>query len=82
MAPLSRRDRGARGLKLRRQIEKSLKNGGVPARKALVQEIRFEGRDRVVPCFRVPGGAEPKVRALARSVGRRPRQDSNLRRTV
>jgi site-specific DNA recombinase len=56
---------------LRRQIEKSLKNGAVPARKALLQalvhEIRVEGRDRVVPWFRVPGGADPKVRALARS---------------
>ena len=38
---------------LRRQLEKSLKNGAVPARKALLQalvhEIRVEGRDRVVP---------------------------------
>jgi site-specific DNA recombinase len=55
----------------RRQIEKSLKTGSVPARKALlqalVQEVRVEGRDRVVPWFRVPGGADPKVRALARS---------------
>ena len=34
---------------------------------ALVHEIRVEGRDRVVPWFRVPGGANPKVRALARS---------------
>ncbi len=56
---------------LRRQLEKSLKNGAVPARKALLQallhEIRVEGRDRVVPWFRVPGGANPEVRALARS---------------
>jgi hypothetical protein len=56
---------------MRRQLEKSLKNGAVPARKALLQalvhEIRVEGRDRVVPWFRVPGGANPKVRALARS---------------
>ncbi len=55
----------------RRQIEKSLKTGSVPARKALLQalvhEIRVEGRDRVVLWFRVPGGANPKVRALARS---------------
>ena len=55
----------------RLQIEKSLKTGSVPARKALlqalVQEIRVEGRDRVVPWIRVPGGADPKVRALARS---------------
>jgi site-specific DNA recombinase len=56
---------------LRRQIEKSLKTGAVPARKALLQalvhEIRVDGRDRVVPWFRVPGGAHPKVRTLARS---------------
>ncbi len=55
----------------RHQIEKSLKAGSVPARKALLQalvhEIRVECRDRVVPWFRVPGGADPKVRALARS---------------
>jgi hypothetical protein len=55
----------------RGQIEKSLKTGSVPARKtllqALVHEIRVEGRDRIVPWFRVPGGADPKVRALARS---------------
>jgi site-specific DNA recombinase len=55
----------------RHQIEKSLKSGSVPARKALLQapvhEIRVEGRDRVVPWFRVPGGADPKVRALAQS---------------
>ena len=58
---------------MRRNIEHALTHGAVPARKALLQalvhEIRFEGRDRVVPWFRVPGGADPKVRALARSVG-------------
>ena len=32
-----------------------------------VHEIRVEGRDRAVPWFGVPGGADPKVRALARS---------------
>ena len=51
-------------------IKQALTTGSVPARKALLQalvhEIRVEGRDRVVPWFRVPGGAEPKVRALAR----------------
>ncbi|MHB1585022.1 MAG: hypothetical protein ACYC0E_14860, partial [Acidimicrobiales bacterium] len=56
---------------MRRNIEKALTGGAVPARKALLQalvhEIRVEGRDRVVPWFRVPGGADPKVRALARS---------------
>jgi hypothetical protein len=57
---------------MRLHIEKVVTDGAVPARKALLQalvhEIRVEGRDRVVPCFRVPGGADPKVRALARSV--------------
>lgn len=47
----------------RRQIEKSLKTGSVPARKALLQalvhEIHVESRDRVVPWFRVPGAADP-----------------------
>ncbi len=56
---------------MRRHIEHALTDGSVPARKALLQafvhEIRVEGRDRVVPWFRVPGGAEPKVRTLARS---------------
>jgi site-specific DNA recombinase len=56
---------------MRRHIEQALTDGSVPARKALLQalvhEIRVEGRDRVVPWFRVPGGANPKVRALARS---------------
>ena len=56
---------------MRRHIEQALTEGAVPARKALLQalvhEIRVEGRDRVVPWFRVPGGADPKVRALARS---------------
>ena len=54
---------------MRHHIEKALTDGSVPARKALLQalvhEIRVEGRDRVVPWFRVPGGANPKVRALA-----------------
>ena len=53
---------------LRDQIVNALTNGSVPARKSLLQslvhEIRVDGRDRVVPWFRVPGGAEPKVRAL------------------
>jgi site-specific DNA recombinase len=53
---------------LRDRIPDALTNGSVPARKALLQslvhEIRVESRDRVVPWFRVPGGAEPKVRAL------------------
>jgi site-specific DNA recombinase len=56
---------------MRHHIEKVVTDGAVPARKALLQapvhEIRVEGRDRVVPWFRVPGGADPKVRALARS---------------
>ncbi len=56
---------------MRHHIAQALTDGAVPARKALlqalVQEIRVEGRDRVVPWFRVPGGANPKVRALARS---------------
>ena len=55
---------------MRHHIEHALTDGSVPARKALLQvlvhEIRVEGRDRVVPWLRVPGGAEPKVRALAR----------------
>ncbi len=55
---------------MRRHIEQALTTGSVPARKALLQalvhEIRVESRDRVVPWFRVPGGANPKVRALAR----------------
>ena len=53
---------------MRRHIAHALTTGAVPARKALLQalvhEIRVEGRDRVVPWFRVPGGADPKVRAL------------------
>jgi len=57
---------------MRHHIEKAVTDGAVPARKALLQalvhEIRVEGRDRVVPWFRVTGGANPKVRALARSV--------------
>ena len=52
-------------------FDKAVTDGAVPARKALLQalvhEIRVEGRDRVVPWFRVPGGANPEVRALARS---------------
>ena len=56
---------------MRHHIEQALTDGAVPARKALLQalvhEIRVDGRDRVVPWFRVPGGANPKVRALARS---------------
>ena len=61
---------------MRHHIEQALSTGAVPARKALLQslvhEIRVESRDRVVPWFRVPGGAEPKVRALARSAHRKP----------
>ncbi|MGH9304991.1 MAG: recombinase family protein, partial [Acidimicrobiales bacterium] len=57
-----------RGLRERR--EELLAGASSPARKALLQvfvhEIRVDVRDRVVPWFRVPGGAEPKVRALAR----------------
>ena len=57
---------------MRHHIEKAVTGGAVPARKALLQalvhEIRVEDRDRVVPWFRVPDGADPKVRALARSV--------------
>ena len=53
---------------MRRHIVQAFTDGAVPARKALLQalvhEIRVEGRDRVVPWFRVPGGADPKVRAL------------------
>jgi site-specific DNA recombinase len=56
---------------MHRHIAHALTTGAVPARKALLQalvhEIRVESRDRVVPWFRVPGGANPKVRALARS---------------
>ncbi len=56
---------------MRRHIAQALTTGAVPARKALLQalvhEIRVESRDRVVPWFRLPGGADPKVRALARS---------------
>jgi site-specific DNA recombinase len=56
---------------MRHHIEHALTDGSIPARKALlhalVHEIRVEGRDGVVPWFRVPGGADPKVRALARS---------------
>jgi hypothetical protein len=51
-------------------------NGAVPARKALLQalvhEIRVEGRDHVVPWFRVPSGANPR---LAPWRDRRPRQE-------
>jgi len=61
---------------MRHHIAQALTEGAVPARKALLQalvhEIRVEGRDRVVPWFRVPGGAQPKVRALARSARREP----------
>ncbi|MDA8288640.1 MAG: recombinase family protein, partial [Actinomycetota bacterium] len=70
---------------MRHHIEHALTDGSVPARKALlralVHEIRVEGRDRVVPWFRVPGGADPKVRALARSA---PPGEANpvLRRVV
>ena len=57
---------------MRRYIAHALTGGAVPARKALLQalvhEIRVENRDRVVPWFRVPGGVDQKVRALARSV--------------
>ena len=56
---------------MRHHIAQALTDGAVPARKALLQalvhEIRVEGRDHVVPWFRVTGGANPKVRALARS---------------
>ena len=65
-----RGDESKRRLAMRHRIEHALTDGSVPARKALpqalVHENRVEGRDRVVPWFRVPGGAEPKVRALAR----------------
>ena len=51
---------------MRHHIAHALAYGAVPARKALLQalvhEIRVESRDRVVPWFRVPGGANPKVR--------------------
>ena len=67
-------------------IEHALTDGSVPARKALlralVHEIRVDGRDRVVPWFRVPGGADPKVRAPARSEhpgGPRPRAVATAR---
>jgi site-specific DNA recombinase len=63
---------------LRDQIAHALANGSVPARKALLQslvhEIRVDSRNRVVPWFRVPGGADPKVRALGGWAGRE-RQD-------
>ena len=46
-----------------------IERGAVPACKVLlhvlIHEIRVEGRDRVVPWFRVPGGADLNVRALA-----------------
>ena len=56
---------------MRRHIEQALTHGSVPARKgplqALAHEIRVEGRDDIVPWFRVPTGGEPKVRALVGS---------------
>ena len=70
---------------LRDRIAAALTNGSVPARKALLQsfvhEIRVDGRDRVVPWFRAPVGAEPKVRALG---GWAPPGEANpvLRRVV
>ena len=65
----------------RRHIEQALTDGAVPARKALLQalvhEIRAEGRDRVAEWFRVPGGANPKVRGPGAMEC--PRRDSNSR---
>ncbi len=53
---------------LRDQIADALAGGSVPFTKALLQalvdEIRVDGRDRVMPWFGVRGGAEPKVCAL------------------
>ena len=67
-------------------VRKALTKGGWPERKALMQalidEVRATSRQHIVPTFRVPTGSTgPKlVRACWR--GQRPRQDSNLRRTV
>jgi hypothetical protein len=67
-------DRSQGRVRAQRNIEHALTHGAVPARKALfealVNEIRVEGRDRVVPWFLVPGGADPQVRALTRSARR------------
>jgi len=56
---------------IRRNIETAVTTGAVPDRKALLlallHEIRVESRDCAVPWFRVPGDADQKVRALARS---------------
>jgi site-specific DNA recombinase len=49
---------------MRHHIEKAVTDAAVPARKALLQalvhEIRVEGRDRVVPWFRVPARRGPE----------------------
>jgi site-specific DNA recombinase len=56
---------------MRQRIQSSLNDGAVGPRKALLQalvhEIRVQGRDGIVPWFRVPTGSEPKVRALVGS---------------
>lgn len=53
---------------LRAHIDDALANGATPARKALLQalvhEVRAEGRDKIVPWFRVRRGEPKKVRAL------------------
>ena len=53
--------------------------GGEDGRASFVHEVRAESRDKIVPWFRLWGDEPTKVRAL---VAWRPRQDSNLRRTV
>jgi site-specific DNA recombinase len=60
---------------LRERIHEAVTRGPMPAKKALVQalvhEIRVEGRDAIIPTFRVPTLAEPgqKVRTLPGLVG-------------
>jgi hypothetical protein len=59
---------------LRAQIDDALANGATPASKALllalVQEMRAESRDKIVPCFRVRGGEPGEVRPLGGSAPR------------
>jgi len=61
-------------VQLREPITEAITHGPMPAKKALVQalvhEIRVEGRDAIIPTFRVPA-AEPdqKVRTMAGLVG-------------
>jgi hypothetical protein len=61
---------------MRHHIEQALTNGSMPAHKALLQalvhEVRVEGRDRVLPWFRVP---RARTRRFAPWLDRRPRQE-------